>query len=234
MCFLQTLNVGPRSNTQLSGITWLEFLALYFIRGGSPAFLSCDNSTEPPSAPSLERFLEQFQTVVRHITRIALSSSDQILFASPPCSHLRLLDIGFSNSTPKLNFHIEANEQEIDAVIIFLFKSRGTFTSAMESAWHARELLLQPARLKLRYHASLFKPLSYLHLADSPANTIDIKIDRPNLPVCIQLLCPACKQARNLPPLFRPRVAGAWQQTKCPQCRVSQPIHQWLCPCGRP
>jgi hypothetical protein len=45
-----------------------------------------------------------------------------------------LSSIGFNNSTPKLNFIIEANHEEINAIMLFLFKARGTFTKAMEAA----------------------------------------------------------------------------------------------------
>ena len=75
--FLANLSVAPRSDTTMSGVTWLELYLVFLLRGGSTNICLFQLNREH-SPINLMRLLKGFQCSVRHTVRCMCSTSDRV------------------------------------------------------------------------------------------------------------------------------------------------------------
>ena len=238
--FLLELRVTPLTNNQHIGISWLELIFLYFLRGGARSFLDIQMK-EPPPPIFIKRLFKTFQSIVRDVVRYLVIDADKALFKSPISSERRLGPMGFMQSTPKLKFLAVISTAERRSLGILLLQLRPSFTRAMERLFITGELKIEPCHFVLKRALAPLVPLCalspppWLPCAPSPPSG-------PLLPLVANfkrasiflhdfaISCPHCNRNRVFQGL--PLRKKCWTQIWCTHCHESMPAHRWHCPCG--
>jgi hypothetical protein len=135
-----------------AGVSWIELLILYFLRGGVPFILRNQTSEYKHSRPSLKMLINQFQHIARIVVCFFLHDCDNFYFIAPPVAQRRLACCGFSNHAAKLNFFISLKDgQGYKQLCECLLELRSPVPPrSMMNLAHDRSSWVKPCRQSLR------------------------------------------------------------------------------------
>ena len=244
--FLSLLLIKP-TTPGTPGITWLELLILYNIRGGTLDFTR--NQANPtPKARSTKAVLSDFQAITRRTIKFFMDDEDATFFKASPSTDKRLSALGFNNHAPKTNFTPYATPEEITQICHALLSTRPKFNNNMKVLLANASLYLVSMPLKLRpapKWAAHIKTDNTIGMAVPPTPTNNNRIR----PTCdnttlknarefidnLVLRCSSCNQPKPHKHIM-PFHNNKWHIIKCNNnnCNKAQPAKAWHCQCNKP
>jgi hypothetical protein len=145
--FIDTLAVQPFGRGA-SGITWIELLILFQLRGGWKDDL--EESSPTIAKASTKATMKRFQHALRKVANMHIPEADLTLFRSATTTQLRLKPLGFTNHMAKLSFVPDVTEEEAEGIANALLSMRPGYKKLMQEKLTEGTLQLKPCKLSLR------------------------------------------------------------------------------------
>ena len=179
-----------------------------------------------------------------------MHEDDKEFFKAPPVADLRLKEIGFTNSTPKLAFIPCVAEVRCNQIMQCLLTLRPSMTKNGWSQFEKGLLHVTPLRLNQRLkpkwgkwidkHANDFISRNLISIPPSanrpPKRQLEDAADKATAFIkSMNLVCALCQAVRPICGL-QPRSSKGWTSIACTsnECQHNAIASRWHCTCGLP